>query len=219
MTHTQLEEFDFFAYEKLAKQNGFFQIAGVDEAGRGPLAGPVVAAACIIPEGLVIEGVNDSKQLTPEKRAKIFDILISSKDVQYGIGVLEADEIDQINILQATFKAMQRAVENLKIPPDFVLVDGSLLPKWKYPSRAIVKGDSLSYSIAAASILAKETRDELMKSYEIAFPGYGFGKHKGYGTKAHIEAIERLGPCLIHRKTFEPIKSLIASLSFSLQKS
>ena len=212
MLHAQLQEFDFFAYEKFAKQKGYLQIAGVDEAGRGPLAGPVVAAACIIPEGFMIDGVNDSKQLSPAKRAGIFDLLISSKDIQYGLGVIESKEIDEINILQATFKAMQRALESLKIPPDFVLVDGSLLPKWKYPSRAIVKGDSLSYSIAAASILAKETRDELMKSHEISFPGYGFGKHKGYGTKAHIEAIQRLGPCPIHRKSFEPIKSLLASV-------
>lgn len=205
------EGFDFFSYEKRAHLKGYKFVAGVDEAGRGPLAGPVVAAACIIPEGLYIDGVNDSKQLTPEKRAKIFDLLISSPDVMYGIGIVEADEIDQINILQATFRAMQRAVEKLPTLPDFVLVDGSLLPKWKYPSQAIVKGDSLSYSIAAASIIAKETRDELMKCYDIQFPGYGFGKHKGYGTKTHVEAIESLGPCLIHRKTFEPIKSLLVA--------
>lgn len=205
------EGFDFFAYEKRAHSKGYRLVAGVDEAGRGPLAGPVVAAACIIPEGLTIEGVNDSKQLTPKKRAKIFDLLIGSSNIQYGIGVVDAEEIDQINILQATFKAMQKAVEKLTVVPDFVLVDGSLLPKWKYRSQAIVKGDSLSYSIAAASIIAKETRDELMKSYDVQFPEYGFGKHKGYGTKTHLEAIAHLGPCFIHRKTFEPIKSLLVA--------
>ena len=203
---------DVFSYERKARAKGYALIAGVDEAGRGPLAGPVVAAACIIPEGFFLEGVNDSKQLTPQKRAMLFDRLISSSEIQYGLGVVEAEEIDQINILQATFKAMQKALERLSMTPDYVLVDGSLLPKWSYPSEAIISGDSLSYSIAAASIIAKETRDELMMAYESHHPGYGFGKHKGYGTKAHLEALQRLGPCPIHRKSFEPIKSLLTSL-------
>lgn len=212
MKQEQLVEPDLFAYERQLRAKGYSLIAGVDEAGRGPLAGPVVAAACIIPEDFFIEGVNDSKQLTPAKRARLFDQLISSTEIQYGIGVIEAEEIDQINILQATFKAMQKALEKISLIPDYVLVDGSLLPKWRYPSQAIVSGDRLSYSIAAASIIAKETRDELMNAYESHYPGYGLGKHKGYGTKAHLEAIQRLGPCPIHRKSFEPIKSLLATL-------
>lgn len=203
------EERDFLHFEKKAKANGFTSIAGVDEAGRGPLAGPVVAAACIIKEGVVIEGVDDSKKLSPQQRASLFDQLIGCKDVCYGIGVVDADVIDAINILQATFKAMILAVEALSLKPDFVLVDGSHLPKWKVPSLAIVKGDSRSHSIAAASILAKETRDELMKQYEEKWPGYGFGKHMGYPTQSHVEALNKLGPCPIHRRSFEPVKRLL----------
>ena len=139
----------------------------------------------------------------------MFQRLTAHPDIQYAVGCIEAQEIDKINILQATFQAMQRAVEGLLSVPDFILVDGSLLPSWKYPSLAVIKGDWLSHSIAAASIIAKETRDKLMAIYELDYPGYGFGRHKGYGTKKHLEAINELGPCPIHRKTFEPIKSLL----------
>lgn len=206
------EKYDFFTYEKMARLQGYKYLAGVDEAGRGPLAGPVVAAACMIPEGLIIEGVDDSKALTPAKRAGVFKLLVSHPEIQYGIGLVEAEEIDKINVLQATFKAMQRAVESLSIYPDFVLVDGSLLPSWGYSSLAVIKGDSLSHSIAAASIIAKQTRDELMELYELQYPGYGFAKHKGYGTKLHLQTVKLLGPCPIHRKSFEPIKSLLDGL-------
>ena len=200
---------NLFAYEDMARLKGYRNLAGVDEAGRGPLAGPVVAAACIIPQGLIIDGVDDSKSIAPLQREKVFQRLTTHPDIQYAVGCIEAQDIDEINILQATFKAMQRAVEGLPSVPDFILVDGSLLPDWNYPSIAVIKGDALSHSIAAASIIAKETRDRLMETYELQYPGYGFKQHKGYGTKKHLEAINELGPCQIHRKTFEPVKSLL----------
>jgi ribonuclease HII len=200
---------NLFAYEDMVRLKGYRNLAGVDEAGRGPLAGPVVAAACIIPEGLIIDGVDDSKSIAPLQRARVFQRLTTHPDIQYAVGCIEAQDIDEINILQATFKAMQRAVEGLPSVPDFILVDGSLLPAWNYPSIAVIKGDALSHSIAAASIIAKETRDRLMETYELQYPGYGFKQHKGYGTKKHLEAINELGPCQIHRKTFEPVKSLL----------
>ena len=202
-------ERDCFYFENKAREKGYSLIAGVDEAGRGPLAGPVVAAACILPQGLYIEGVDDSKSLTPSKRAKLFDFLINSNDIKFGIGIIDSEEIDRFNILQATFEAMKRSVESLAGESLYALVDGSMLPKWQIPSQAIVKGDSLSHSISAASIIAKETRDRMMKELDGQYPGYGFAKHKGYGTKAHLEAIVRLGPCPIHRRSFEPIKSMV----------
>ena len=198
---------DVFAFENHARSLGYMHIAGVDEAGRGPLAGPVVAAACIVQEGFDIEGVDDSKALTAKQREVVYRSLCSSPYVAYGIGIVHSDEIDRINILQATFKAMESAVNNLPTAPNYILVDGSLLPKWSVPSRAIVKGDSLSFSISAASIIAKQTRDHLMDDMDKLYPGYGFAKHKGYGTKAHMEAIRLLGPSPIHRMSFEPLKS------------
>lgn len=203
------QERNLFAYEDMARLKGYRNLAGVDEAGRGPLAGPVVAAACIIPQGLIIDGVDDSKSIAPLQRERVFQRLTTHPDIQYAVGCIEAQDIDEINILQATFKAMQRAIEGLPSVPDFILVDGSLLPSWKYPSLAVIKGDALSHSIAAASIIAKETRDRLMETYDMQYPGYAFAKHKGYGTKKHLEAINELGPCQIHRKSFEPIKSLL----------
>jgi ribonuclease HII len=196
-------------FETHARERGFFRIAGIDEAGRGPLAGPVVAAACVLPFHVEIEGLDDSKKLTPRQREYLFQVITALPKIDYGIGVIEATVIDEINILQATFQAMLTAVACLLQPPDYLLIDGNRTPKTPIAKEAIVKGDSRSKSIAAASILAKVTRDRLMKEkWHPAFPQYGFDTHMGYGTKKHLLAIEKYGPCSIHRKSFEPIKSL-----------
>ncbi len=192
-------------YEDQARQDGFRVVAGIDEAGRGPLAGPVVAASCIIPKGKFFPGIDDSKKLTPQRRALLFQDLITQTDVIYGIGIISHEEIDQINILQATIKAMLQAIENLSVKPDKLLVDGMKLPS-KIPSQKIIKGDSLSQSIAAASIIAKETRDRIMEGYDQKWPEYGFKDHKGYGTLKHREAIMKYGPCPIHRMSFTLLK-------------
>lgn len=189
-------------YEKCAYQCGFFHVAGVDEAGRGPLAGPVVAAACILPRGRLIEGVNDSKQLKPSKRYEVFQRILEAPGVTYGIGVVDAGLIDEMNILQATFQAMLAAISQLFIPPDYLLVDGNQFPPTLIPGKPIIKGDLLSLSIAAASIIAKEKRDQIMRSYDEKFPQYGFSRHKGYGTPQHLRAIQEHGPSEIHRKSF-----------------
>ncbi|MBS0619953.1 MAG: ribonuclease HII [Verrucomicrobia bacterium] len=195
------------AFEVEARRCGYVRIAGVDEAGRGPLAGPVVAAACILPEGTEISGVNDSKSLSPSVRARLFQEIISHPLVEYGTGIVDASLIDQINILQATFRAMLLAISHLPQPPDYLLIDGNRMPRTQVPGQAIVRGDSRCYSIAAASILAKETRDALMNTYDSQWPEYGFAKHKGYGTREHLQAIEKYGPCPLHRISFEPLKS------------
>ncbi len=174
-------------------------LAGVDEAGRGPLAGPVVAACCMLPLNEMIDGINDSKKLSEGKREKLFE-LICQKAV-YSISVIQHDVIDEINILEATKRAMRECVAEMSVVPDFVLVDAVKL-NLTSPTRAIIKGDAVSYNIAAASILAKVTRDRIMLEMDAMYPQYGFAKHKGYGTKAHIEAIKKYGPCSIHRKTF-----------------
>lgn len=192
---------DWLFYENKYISQGKNLICGVDEAGRGPLAGPVCAAAVIMPEGLIIEGVNDSKKLTAKKREKLFDI-IKNEAVCYSIAFASASEIDEINILNATHLAMTRAVEGLEKVPEVVLVDGNSLPKWYYNSEAIVKGDAVCHSIACASILAKVSRDRLMLLEAEKYPQYSFEKHKGYGTKVHVQAIKEYGPCPIHRKTF-----------------
>ena len=194
-------------FEREARQAGYQRIAGLDEAGRGPLAGPVFAAACIIPEEIIISGIDDSKKLTPQKRFELFEALTQHPNIHYGIGTVSSEEIDRINILQATIVAMLQAVSNLACEPDYILVDGLQLTHPKIASRKIIRGDSLSYSIAAASILAKESRDQLMNEYHKKWPQYGFDKHKGYGTRAHREALQKYGPCPIHRFTFEPVKS------------
>jgi ribonuclease HII len=191
-------------WENDARVRGFKQIAGVDEAGRGPLAGPVVAAACILPEGTFIEEIDDSKKLLPSIRFEIFQKLIALCD--YGIGIVDAQIIDQINILQATFQAMLIAISRLNGQPDYLLVDGNKMPMTSIPGRAVVKGDSLSQSIAAASIIAKETRDQLMCAFDEKWPQYNFSSHKGYGTEEHLLAIQKYGPCPIHRMTFAPLK-------------
>ncbi len=194
-------ESDMLKYEQYYIQRGFKVICGVDEAGRGPLAGPVCAAAVILPEGLVIEGVNDSKKLSEKKREQLFDI-IREKASAYNIEWASVEEIEEMNILQATMLAMKRAVEGLPIEPDAVLVDGNRRPAFNIPCFDIVKGDSLSQSIAAASILAKVSRDRLMKELAQKYPGYGFEKHKGYSSELHRDMIKKYGPCEIHRMSF-----------------
>ncbi len=180
---------------------GFDCICGVDEAGRGPLAGPVCAAAVILPRGLEIPGLTDSKKLTDKKRRDLFDVILS-ESLDYGIAFASEQEIDEINILQATFLAMERAVAKLQVRPDLALVDGNREPHFPLPVKTVIKGDSLSANIAAASILAKVTRDRLMEELDGQYPEYGFAVHKGYGTKRHYEALRELGPCPIHRRTF-----------------
>lgn len=198
--------------EKKLYLKGYNVIAGVDEAGRGPLAGPVIAAACILPRGFLLKHLNDSKKLTPTKRDLLYQVLISSPDIYYGIGIVEAQMIDRINVLQATFLAMQQALAELSIQPEIALVDGHLLPKLNMKTIGIVKGDSLSLSIAAASVIAKKTRDDLMKKYHLKWPEYGFNAHKGYGTKKHLEALCQLGPSPIHRLSFAPLKPPLKAL-------
>lgn len=187
-------------------ENSFFSedirvICGVDEAGRGPLAGPVCAAAVILPANLEIPGLTDSKKLTDKKRRELFPI-IKEQAIAYGIGFASEQEIDEINILQATFLAMQRAMDQLSVKPDLALIDGNRQKDFGIPAKTVVKGDSLSASIAAASILAKVTRDNLMLEQAERYPQYKFDVHKGYGTKAHYEALREFGPCPIHRRTF-----------------
>jgi len=188
-------------FEQKYWSNGIKLIAGVDEAGRGPLAGPVVASAVIFEEGVLIEGVNDSKKLTEKKREELFHI-IHEKAIAVGIGIVSHEVIDRINILQASFLAMNKALEQLNVKPQQLLVDGNFFRHEIYPVENIIKGDSLSHSIAAASIIAKVTRDSLMKELHEQYPQYGFAKHKGYGTKAHIEAIRHHGYSPIHRRSF-----------------
>lgn len=187
------------AYEK--EYSTFSYICGIDEAGRGPLAGPVVAAAVILKKDSRILYVNDSKKLSEKKRNELFDI-IKEEALSYGIGIVDNDRIDEINILQATYEAMRIAVNKLSVKPDILLNDAVTIPLLDMKQVPIVKGDAKSLSIASASILAKVTRDRIMEEYDSLYPEYGFAKHKGYGTKAHIDALKENGPCLIHRKTF-----------------
>lgn len=196
-----MSEVNLWEIEKTWADRGFHAICGIDEAGRGPLAGPVCAAAVILPEGLEIPGLNDSKKLTDKNRRELFPI-IEEQALAYGIGWASQEEIDDINILQATFLAMSRAVEQLNIRPDLALVDGNRAPTLDLPVETVVKGDSLSASIAAASVLAKVSRDDVMLRMAEEYPGYGFEVHKGYGTKAHYEALRKFGPSPIHRRTF-----------------
>ncbi len=188
-------------FENMYREQGYKAICGVDEAGRGPLAGPVFAAAVILPEGLIIEGVTDSKKLSEKKREKLFDE-ICEKAIAYCIASASVEEIEEMNILQADMLAMKRAVEGLSVKADFAMIDGNKVPGLDIPAEAIVKGDAKSESIAAASILAKVSRDRLMLELAKEYPQYGFEKHKGYGTKAHREAIKEYGPSEIHRMSF-----------------
>lgn len=188
-------------YEKDCYARGYHLVCGVDEAGRGPLAGPVCAAAVILPPNLEIPGLNDSKKLSDKKRRELFPI-IQEKALAYGIAFADHKQIDEINILQATYLAMERAIAQLTVKPDIALIDGNRARDFGLPVQTIVHGDSLSASIAAASVLAKVTRDDLMQKMAEEYPGYGFEIHKGYGTKAHYAALQELGPCPIHRMTF-----------------
>jgi ribonuclease HII len=185
-------------------KRGFRLLAGIDEAGRGPLAGPVVAAAVILPPGLDLPGVRDSKQLTPGQRESHYETILS-RAVAVGVGCVDAPIIDSINILQATFQAMMQAVRNLDPVPDFLLIDGSCRLPVDIPQEAIPKGDQLCLSISAASIVAKVHRDRLMVAYHCEYPEYGFDRHKGYGTAEHLSALRRLGPCCIHRMSFKGV--------------
>ena len=195
-------------YERSAYQEGAQYIAGVDEAGRGCLAGPVVAAAVILPKGISLPGVNDSKQLTEARREALFP-KIQEKALSVGVGIMSAETIDQVNILQATYLAMEHAIAELTPQPDYLLLDAVNLQRVSIRQQGIKKGDSLSISIAAASIIAKVTRDRLMLDYAEQFPHYGFTKHKGYGTKQHREAIASHGPCPLHRKTFRGVREYL----------
>lgn len=193
---------ELWNYEHAAFEKGFDLICGVDEAGRGPLAGPVCAAAVILPRDLEIEGLNDSKKLSDKRRRALFDI-ITEQAVAYGIAMVDEKTIDEINILQATFLAMRKAVEQLSQKPSLALVDGNREPDFgDIPVQTVIKGDSLSANIAAASILAKVTRDRFMEQQDAIYPQYGFAVHKGYGTQAHYTALREFGACPIHRRTF-----------------
>lgn len=195
-------------YEAAARKEGYILIAGVDEAGRGPLAGPVVAAACMIPKGIYLFGIDDSKKLSPKKRGILFEQIMADRRISYGIGIASVQEIDLINILQATLVAMQRAIEALPCKPELLLVDGREAPNSSITCKCIVGGDGVSQSIAAASIIAKETRDGMMKELHLTWPQYGFDLHKGYGTEAHLAALAEHGPCPIHRTSFAPTRKL-----------
>ena len=196
-----MSQIDMWQIEQECFDQGFQVICGVDEAGRGPLAGPVCAAAVIMPANLEIPGLNDSKKLTDKRRRELFPI-IKEQAIAYGIGLASHEEIDEINILQATYLAMERAIAQLSVKPDMALIDGNRAKDFGIPVRTVVKGDSLSASIAAASILAKVTRDDLMLEAAQAYPQYQFDVHKGYGTKAHYAALTEHGPSPIHRMTF-----------------
>lgn len=192
---------DWFLNENELIEQGYKSICGVDEAGRGPLAGPVCAAAVILKTNDIIEGVNDSKKLTEKKREKLYDV-IKERAVSYSIAFATVEEIEELNILNATMLAMKRAVEGLSVPADYAIIDGNKTPKLEIPCNYVIKGDAKSMSIASASILAKVTRDRLLLEYAEQYPEYQFEKHKGYGTKAHREALLEYGPCPVHRPSF-----------------
>ena len=190
-----------YSFELAARDAGYRHVCGIDEAGRGPLSGPVVAAACVLEPGTEIPGLNDSKKLTPKKRDLLYDLVIE-RATDFAVGFATPEEVDSINILNATMLAMRRAIAALKVSADYALVDGNCIRDYPIPARAIIKGDSLSMSVAAASILAKVTRDRRCLEDDRQYPMYGFAKHKGYGTAEHIAALSTYGPCPIHRKTF-----------------
>jgi ribonuclease HII len=215
----QTQVVDRFEFERACRAQGCVRIAGVDEAGRGPLAGPVVAAAVVmplrwiddgLPAGLV--GLNDSKQLSAAQRERFHSVITDCAEIAFAVAQIEAEEIDRINILQATHRAMNDALAQLEPGAMHVLVDGTRVNSLRWPQTPLVKGDSRSYSIAAASVLAKVTRDRLMEEYHGRWPHYGFDGHKGYGTPAHLVALRTHGPCPIHRRSFAPIKSVDGEL-------
>lgn len=207
---------DLWVLEKKYFSRGF-RVAGVDEAGRGPLAGPVVAAAVCAREMVYIDHVYDSKSLTPQKRAALKKLILAHPSLSVGIGVVSVEEIDAINILNASLLAFSLALKQIKDSIDIALLDGNKTsPYWDGRQEAIVKGDQKSFLISAASIIAKETRDELMSMAHHRFPEYQFSRHKGYGTKLHLEALTRFGPCEIHRKSFKPVRDLMITISSGL---
>ena len=196
-----MSEKNMWQFEEELFAQGYQVVCGVDEAGRGPLAGPVCAAAVILPPHLEIPGLDDSKKLSDKRRRELFPV-IKEQAIAYGIGLASHEEIDEINILQATFLAMERAIAQLQIKPEYALIDGNRAKDFGLPVKTVVKGDSLSANIAAASVLAKVTRDMLMEEAAVEYPGYGFEIHKGYGTRAHYDALREKGPSSIHRMTF-----------------
>lgn len=198
------QKINLYEFEEKLYDEGYHLICGVDEAGRGPLAGPVVVASCILPPFLRIDGINDSKQISAKKRAELYKIIIKNA-IDYKIVFISEKDVDSLNIYQATKKGMLEAIGGLSTQPDFVLIDAMPLSELKTPHNSIIHGDARCASVAAASILAKVTRDEYMEKMDVKYPNYGFKKHKGYGTKAHLEALEKYGPCEIHRKTYAPV--------------
>ncbi len=206
---TMLKNLDFTKMEEMLTAKGYESICGVDEVGRGPLAGPVVAAAVIIPQGIIIEGLNDSKKLSPARREILFEDIINSKAI-CAIGIIDNESIDTLNILRASLMAMRKAVSELSISPDFVLVDGNQpIPQITFPQFSIISGDSLCKSIQAASIIAKVTRDRIMCNYEKLYPTFSFSKHKGYPTPEHLSELKQFGLTDIHRKSFKPVAEIV----------
>ena len=201
--------FDMGVVEQQLSEKGYQAVCGVDEVGRGPLAGPVVAAAVIIPEGITIDGLDDSKRLTPRRREIVFERIVEM-ELSCSIGIIDNEDIDRMNIHKASLMAMRKAVMDLKRVPDFVLVDGNFpIPNIITPQFAVVGGDASCQSIAAASIVAKVTRDRIMERYEVLYPSFTFSKHKGYPTPAHLEELAIYGPCEIHRRSFKPVADLV----------
>ena len=201
-----------FRYERKLRATGVIRIAGIDEAGRGALAGPVVAAAVVLPEKFRHCKLNDSKQLAPELREEIYHELISNPEIAWAVGIVDSIEIDQINILRATHKAMRAAIAALAAPPDHALIDGLPVFPFSFPQTAIIDGDCYSLSIAAASVIAKVTRDMMMRDFCSNFPEYCFGQHKGYTTELHLIKLHEFGPCPIHRRSFEPVAQPLLAL-------
>src|SRR6267378_8278329 len=201
-----------FRYEKKLRAIGIAHIAGIDEAGRGALAGPVVAAAVVLPENFRHRRLNDSKQLAPELRERIYSELVFDLQVRWTVGIVDSVEIDRINILRASHRAMRLAIEALIEPPDHVLIDGLPVIPFPLPQTAIIEGDCISLSIAAASVIAKVTRDRMMREFCARFPEYCFGQHKGYGTELHLIKLHEHGPCPIHRRSFEPVAQPLLAL-------
>ena len=222
MKSQKMTEVNLYKYEEELYDRGYKQICGIDEAGRGPLAGPICVAACILPPFLRIEGINDSKQLTEKKREALYKIIVKQA-LAYSIVFISEKDVDELNIYQATKKGMLQCIKELKLEPDYVLIDAMPLGELEIEHNSIIHGDALSASVAAASILAKVSRDHYMEKMDIKYPNYGFKKHKGYGTKEHLAALEKYGPCKIHRKTFAPVskyfsKQLSLDLDFDSEE-
>ncbi len=209
---------DLLAFERDAWDKGFELVAGVDEAGRGPLAGPVVAAAVVFKPGEVPDGIRDSKELSPKRREELFS-RICEKAVATGLGIVSEKVIDRINILRGTHQAMRRAIASLNLKPDLSMIDGMRVPGVNWLQKPIVDGDRVSASIAAASIIAKVTRDRMMIAQDRVYPQYGFASHKGYGTRAHVAALEKYGPCKIHRFSFRPVREVVERREHGKSKS